>query len=172
MAAPFNRFYMGGENDVRGFELYGVSPIVYVPVSSTVNVLNTDGTPRIQKAVDPTTGITGFVNATQAVPSYQLVFPGGDTNAVANFEYRIPIFGPVTLAIFGDAGVNRLSNQGQLTLNSDRITSLNQQFPEAVFSESGRGGPRNPANPGLPHRVGIASVNAGVQSAVPRVLGL
>ena len=29
---------------------------------------------------------------------YQLIFPGGDTQGVANFEYRIPIFGPVILA--------------------------------------------------------------------------
>ena len=27
---------------------------------------------------------------------------------VSNFEYRIPIVGPVTLAIFADAGVNKI----------------------------------------------------------------
>ena len=26
------------------------------------------------------------------VPSYQVTFPGGDTNIVGNFEYRIPIW--------------------------------------------------------------------------------
>ena len=31
VAPPFNRFYMGGENDVRGFEIWGISPIAYVP---------------------------------------------------------------------------------------------------------------------------------------------
>ena len=44
----------------------------------------------------------------KAVASYQLVTPGGDTALVANFEYRIPIFGPVTLAAFFDAGLNRI----------------------------------------------------------------
>jgi outer membrane protein insertion porin family len=134
VAPPMNRFYMGGENDVRGFELWGVSPIVYVPTQGSVNVLNKDGTPRQQKTIDPTTGVASFTNVVQQVPAYQLVFPGGDTSAVANFEYRIPIFGPVTLAIFFDAGVNRLSNQGQLELNPDRITTLNTAFPEAAFS--------------------------------------
>ena len=28
------------------------------------------------------------------VPTYQLITPGGDTQSVGNFEYRIPIVGP------------------------------------------------------------------------------
>ncbi len=134
VAAPMNRFYMGGENDVRGFEFYGVSPIVYVPTTGTINVLNADGSPRQQTSIDPTSGITSLTNVVQSVPSIQLVCPGGDTRVVANLEYRIPIFGPVTLAIFADAGENRLSNTNQLTLNPDRIATLNSQFPEAAFS--------------------------------------
>jgi outer membrane protein insertion porin family len=62
-----------------------------------------------------------------------MVFPGGDTNFVGNFEYRIPIFGPLTMAFFFDAGVNRLSNASQLKLNNGRISDLNGQFPEAAF---------------------------------------
>ena len=73
----------------------------------------------------------------RAVPSYQLVFPGGDTNIVANLEYRIPIVGiPVTLAPFFDAGMDRISNKSQLKLNPDRISSLDSQFPEAAFGDS------------------------------------
>ena len=34
------------------------------------------------------------------IPTYQLITPGGDIQAVTNFEYRIPIVGPVTLAFF------------------------------------------------------------------------
>ncbi|MEP6963288.1 MAG: outer membrane protein assembly factor BamA, partial [Acidobacteriota bacterium] len=87
VAPPFNRFFMGGENDVRGFQLYTVSPIAFIPTSATVNQLNNDGTPRQQKGiVNATTGAVGLVNATQQIPSYQLVFPGGDTKMVANFE--------------------------------------------------------------------------------------
>jgi outer membrane protein insertion porin family len=137
VAPPFNRFYMGGENDVRGFELWGAGPWAYVPNSAPVNILNTDGTPRQQKFIDPTTGAVSLVNSTQTIPSYQLVFPGGDTNIVANFEYRIPIVGQtVTLAPFFDAGMNRISNKSQLKLNPGRINDLNTAFPEAAFTDS------------------------------------
>ena len=48
--------------------------------------------------------------------------PGGDTNIVANFEYRIPIVGQtVTLAPFFDAGMNRISNKSQLKLATRRL---------------------------------------------------
>jgi outer membrane protein insertion porin family len=66
-----------------------------------------------------------------------LVFPGGDTNIVANFEYRIPIVGQtVSLVPFFDAGMNRISNKSQLKLNPSRISDLNGQFPEAAFGDS------------------------------------
>ena len=137
VAPPFNRFYMGGENDVRGFELWGAGPWAFVPNTGQVNVLNTDGTPRQQKFIDPTTGAVSLVNAGQTIPSYQMVFPGGDTNIVANFEYRIPIVGQtVTLAPFFDAGMNRISNKSQLKLNPNRISDLNGQFPEAAFTDA------------------------------------
>ena len=29
VAPPFNRFYIGGEQDIRGFEIWGISPIAY-----------------------------------------------------------------------------------------------------------------------------------------------
>jgi outer membrane protein insertion porin family len=133
VAPPFNRFYIGGENDIRGFENWGVSPIAYVPSSGTAIVYNTDGTPRQQKYIDPSTGAVSLVNVTQTVPSYQLVFPGGDLALVSNVEYRIPIVGPVTMAFFLDAGVNRVLNTTQLELNEGRIAQLNAQFPEASY---------------------------------------
>ncbi len=79
-----------------------------------------------------------LVTCHRRIPSYQLVTPGGDTALVANFEYRIPIFGPVTLAVFFDAGMNRLLNTSQLNMNPDRITQLNAEFPEASFPDQRR----------------------------------
>lgn len=142
VAPPFNRFFMGGENDVRGFQLYTVSPIAFVPVSTSVVQVHNDGSPIQQRCFSITDvclpGPTGvcpcFQNVTTPIPNYQMVFPGGDTNIIGNFEYRVNIFGPVTLAAFFDAGVNRLSNVSQLELNQSRITQLNSQFPEAPFS--------------------------------------
>lgn len=133
VAPPFNRFYMGGENDIRGFDIFGISPIAFVPAASQLPVFNNDGSPRTQRGV----GANGTVTTVQVqtnIPTYQLVFPGGDTEGVGNFEYRIPIFGPVTLAAFADVGINKLSRGSQLVLNPDRITSLNTQFPEASFT--------------------------------------
>src|SRR5579863_2506321 len=131
-APPFNRFYMGGENDIRGYDFFEITPIAFVPIEANVALLNNDGTPRQQRVLD-SNGNPTFVQVTQKIPSYQLVTPGGDTALVGNFEYRIPIFGPVTLALFLDAGVNRLLNTNQLKLNPSRIATLNSEFPEASF---------------------------------------
>jgi len=133
VAPPLNRFYMGGENDIRGFDIWSISPVAYIPTSSTVDLLNNDGTPRQQRVV--VNGATSFVNVTQVIPSYQLVTPGGDLEAVSNFEYRIPIFGPVILAAFLDTGMDRLVLSKQLKLNSDRVSQLDALFPEAAFPD-------------------------------------
>ena len=132
VAPPFNRFYMGGENDIRGFEIWGISPIAYIPSSAPVNVLNNDGTPRTQKII--VDGQVTLAAVTQEIPIYQLTFPGGDTQGVGNFEYRIPIFGPVILAAFFDVGVNKISRPAQLALNPGRLAELNGKFPQANFS--------------------------------------
>jgi outer membrane protein insertion porin family len=124
-APPFSRFFMGGENDVRGFYNWTISPIVYLPSDvASIQVYNTDGTLRTQKGVP----------VTMTVPSYQVTFPGGDTSVVGNFEYRIPIVGPVTLAIFVDAGMDRLLFPHQLHLNPTRTDQLNEEFPQAGFT--------------------------------------
>jgi outer membrane protein insertion porin family len=131
-APPFNRVFMGGEQDVRGFDIWGIGPFAYIPSEANVAVLNEDGSARTQKVI-----VDGQVqNQTvfQQVPIYQLVFPGGDTQVVANYEYRIPIFGPLTLALFADAGVNRITLQNQLRLNPGRLTGLNGTFPQAGFA--------------------------------------
>jgi outer membrane protein insertion porin family len=119
---------MGGEDDIRGFDILSISPIAYLPNASTVPVLNADGTPRYQRVGG------GLIQVTQQVPAYQLIVPGGDTAVVFNYEYRIPIIGPVTLAPFVDAGVDRLSLPSQLGLNPGRVDQLNALFPQADFT--------------------------------------
>ena len=132
VAPPQYRFYMGGENDIRGFDNWGISPIVFVPSSGTVTVLNADGSARMQRVI--VGGVPTMTSVTQTVPVYQVLFPGGDTQVVTNAEYRIPIVGPVTLAFFGDAGVNKLSMLNQLRMNPSHIDLLNGSFPQAAFS--------------------------------------
>jgi outer membrane protein insertion porin family len=132
VAPPFNRFFMGGENDIRGFQIWGISPMAYVPSSADVQVYNNDGTPRQQRFID-SNGQEVVAPLTQRVPTYQLIFPGGDTQVVTNFEYRIPLFGPVIIAGFFDAGLNKISRPGQLRLNPSRVDTLNAEFPQAGF---------------------------------------
>ncbi len=133
VAPPYSRFYMGGETDVRGFDILSISPIAYIPTDSTINVLNNAGTQRLQKVVGPN-GSISEVGVTQRVPAYSLILPGGDTYSVFNFEYRIPIVGPVTLAPFVDAGIDRLTLPSQLGLNAERVQQLNSEFPQADFN--------------------------------------
>ncbi len=69
-----------------------------------------------------------------SLPFYQIITPGGDTQGIFNFEYRIPIFGPVTMAPFFDAGLNKISFANQLKVNPGQINNLNNEVPEANFA--------------------------------------
>ena len=128
---PFRRSFMGGESDIRGFEIFSVVPMAWIPDTATVPVLNGDGTPRQQIVI--LEGIEQLVPVTQTVPIFRLNFPGGDTRMVYNLEYRIPLMGPVTLAPFFDIGFNKILLKNQVRLNEGRVAQLNAQFPQAGF---------------------------------------
>jgi outer membrane protein insertion porin family len=130
---PFARRFIGGEQDVRGFEIWGITPIGFIPSEATINVLNADGSARTQTVVQG--GVATQVPVTMQIPTYQLITPGGDATAIGNFEYRIPIFGPVTAAIFFDAGENRILRMSQLNVVQSRIDQLNLEFPSAGFTD-------------------------------------
>jgi outer membrane protein insertion porin family len=126
---PFRRAYMGGETDIRGFEIFGISPMVWIPDTTTVPIFNDNGTPRTQNLI--VEGVETEVPQFTTVPIYRLSFPGGDTRLIYNFEYRIPIFGPVTLAPFFDIGFNKILLSNQVRMNVDRVAELNALFPQA-----------------------------------------
>jgi outer membrane protein insertion porin family len=158
---PFSRTFIGGEQDVRGFEIWGITPIAYIASSTSVSVYNTDGSARTQKVVSG--GLLTSQQVTMSVPSYQLITPGGDWQSVGNFEYRIPIVGPVTLAIFADAGVNRILQPGQLHMDPTRVSDLNTSFPQAGFSgkvQIAPGTQKMRASTGLEIQVLLPVVNA------------
>jgi outer membrane protein insertion porin family len=133
-APPFNRFFMGGENDIRGFQIWGISPMGFIPTQAQVAVRNADNSIRLQKIIDGN-GQEVMSPVMQTIPSYQITLLGGDTQGVYNIEYRIPIFGPVTLAAFADVGVNMILMKNQLRLNQERLDTLNFQFPQANFGQ-------------------------------------
>jgi outer membrane protein insertion porin family len=129
---PFSRSFIGGEQDVRGFEIWGITPVGFIPSSANVPVLNDDGSQRTQKTV--VNGVVTTTGVTMTIPTYQLITPGGDATAVGNFEYRIPIVGPVTLALFADAGMDRILRPSQLVMVQSQVDNLNSQFPQAGFT--------------------------------------
>jgi outer membrane protein insertion porin family len=132
VAPPYSRFYMGGENDIRGFDIWSISPAAYIPTTTSIGIYNSDGSPRTQRVV--TNGTVTYINVTETIPIYQPIFPGGDTEGVFNYEYRIPLVGPVSLTPFFDVGIDKLLLPGQLRLNADQIGTLNGLFPQADFN--------------------------------------
>ena len=117
-APPFERFFQGGDTDLRGFDIRSASPTALIADKVTVNLTNPDGTLVL---ADPTNPRVGPWQVT--VPISRLVYPGGDTSLVSNVEYRIPIVGPVTFALFADTGMNMAVRQSQLRLSDQQFNA-------------------------------------------------
>ena len=120
VAPPQNRFYTGGEADLRGFDIRGATPYGYVPSRVTVQLTNPDGTcvPR-----DPTNPqLNQCIQV--PIPVYGIASIGGDTSLNTNAEYRIPIAGPVTFSLFDDFGLDVATNRGQLKQSPEGFASL------------------------------------------------
>jgi outer membrane protein insertion porin family len=124
----YERFYLGGENDIRGYNFRSVSPMVpYNSFASTQRVRpvvrTADGSfadPQpgqvSQSAIndytftapfDPMSGNCGLTptpncNIRQIAASLYPI--GGDTQFIYNLEYRVPIFSVLSLAAFADVG--------------------------------------------------------------------
>jgi len=111
VAPPFQRAYMGGENDLRGFDIRSVSPVAFLPNVGSITLFNPDGTPVL---VNPQIPAEGAVNV--KIPVDQITFPGGDLSIVTNMEYRITNYGPVALAPFIDAGIDPILRPSQLQI--------------------------------------------------------
>ena len=122
---PYSRFYLGGENDIRGFDIRAISPVTYIPsvFNQTVTFLNNrnlsgSGFPTLAAFSVPLVG-------------YTITFPGGDLQGVGNIEYRIPIAGPVSMTLFVDTGTDGIANKSALKLDPTGVANINQQFPLA-----------------------------------------
>ena len=111
VAPPFQRFFMGGENDIRGFDIRSISPVAFLPSSSQITLTNPDGTPVPKNPANPRLG-----NWTVPIPVDQIVFPGGDLSVFTNLEYRITIAGPVAIVPFVDSGIDPVIRPSQLQI--------------------------------------------------------
>jgi outer membrane protein insertion porin family len=120
VAPPFNRFYSGGEQDLRGFDVRSATPYGFIPTRVAFTLTNPDGTPVPRDPTNPTLG-----NIQVPIPVYGIVSTGGDTQFTSNMEYRIPIAGPVTFAFFDDFGIDVVLNKNQLRQSPEGIALLN-----------------------------------------------
>jgi len=121
---PYSRFYMGGENDVRGFDIRSISPVTFIPQASAQPITFRDPT-------------AGGLPRTFSVPvlTYVATLPGGDVQTAGNVEYRIPIVGPVTAALFFDGGTDGIARPSAINLNLQGFQNLTQQFPGANLKQ-------------------------------------
>ena len=128
--SPFSRFYVGGEDTIRGFNIRAVSPLALAPARSTIPIFFFDPT-RLDANGNPT-----LQSGAVELLSQSISFPGGDTQVITNSEYRIPLAGPLTLSLFLDAGISTILRRGQLRLTDQRLAELNTLFPTADLSEN------------------------------------
>src|SRR5215831_2020580 len=120
---PFSRFYMGGESDIRGYDIRAISPVTFIPEATVA--------PASYK--DPS---CGGCTRTFTVPTliYVATLPGGDLQGYTNVEYRIPIVGHIVqTSLFMDTGTVGVVNRSALQLNSAGFQNLlePQNFPNA-----------------------------------------
>jgi outer membrane protein insertion porin family len=131
---PFNRFYMGGEQDIRGYDIRSISPVTFIPTQTT----------QVFTYSDP---LSGGAPRSVAIPvlTYTATLPGGDLQGFGNVEYRIPIVGPVQAVLFFDGGTTGIIKRDGLKLDpsaldtSNCVTpplSLACQFPAANLTQS------------------------------------
>jgi outer membrane protein insertion porin family len=125
---PFSRFYMGGENDLRGYDIRSISPVTFIPVATSAAVSFTDPT-NLSGNGTPIPRVF-----TVPILTYTATLPGGDVQSSGNIEYRIPLVGPVTASLFFDGGTDGIVRTSALKLDPTGLASLQQQFPGANVS--------------------------------------
>ncbi len=140
----YERYYLGSENDIRGYTSRSIGPVApfdtYITSRNVAVTTNAFGTANTGTGLDSRTAneiktigeLTGAAGANPALFSRNFRFIGGDTQILANVEYRLPIFGPATMAFFGDIGsVFNLRSTGSQTINSEFL-------PDDTFLGAGR----------------------------------
>jgi outer membrane protein insertion porin family len=113
LSVPFyERFFVGGDFDIRGFDFRTLSPISFIT--------------RTLPVTDPVT----FNTVNKRFDD--IVYVGGDTQAVFNLEYRIPLVGQiVALVPFMDTGntwVLKKSSLERRIISPGLIQTLPAQF--------------------------------------------
>jgi outer membrane protein insertion porin family len=109
----FERFFLGDEFTIRGYNVRSISPAApldtFVTSRNVVIATNASGTPVTVPGVPSTLAglgtFTGISGSHMAALPRSFTSVGADTQALGNFEYRIPILGEaLSLAAFADIG--------------------------------------------------------------------
>jgi outer membrane protein insertion porin family len=108
----YERFFLGDEFTIRGYNVRSISPVVpldqFITSRNVVVASNPSNTPVAIPGLPSdlaNVGVfTGASGNNSLLLSRQFTSIGGDTQLLANLEYRIPLFGPVSLAAFADVG--------------------------------------------------------------------
>src|SRR5262245_12007550 len=140
----YERFYLGGENDIRGYNVRSISPIVpntsYASTRNAVAKIPDPNNPSklidpppgtVDPSVlqsytfqppDPSIGCTPTPSQNcNVVQLFNSFYPiGGDTQFIYNLAYRIPLISVLSLASFGAFGTAFTTRNYQ-----DQIVSSN-----------------------------------------------
>jgi outer membrane protein insertion porin family len=140
----YERYYLGSENDIRGYNSRSIGPIApfdtyitarNVSVSSTISGTAVPVPFMTQRTRDEIASLgllTGPDAPNAALLSRNFRFIGGDTQLLGNFEYRIPLIGPASLAVFADVGsVFNIHSTGTQRIDSEFL-------PDDTFIGAGR----------------------------------
>ena len=110
-------FFLGDEFTIRGYNVRSISPIVpldtFLTTRNVVVSTNASDTPvpvpglsaadaATLASLGTFTGVGGANPVQIFARTYR--FLGGDTQLLGNFEYRVPVFGPLQVAAFADIG--------------------------------------------------------------------
>ncbi len=120
VAPPNERFYTGGEGDLRGFDIRGAMPYGYVPTRVNFQLTNPDGSCVPRDPNNPEDNQCIQV----PLPIYGVASVGGDSNLTTNVEYRIPVVGPFMFSFFNDFGLDLALSKGQLMQSPQGFASL------------------------------------------------
>ncbi len=128
----FERFFLGDEFTIRGYNVRSISPIApvdsFITSRNVVFASNASGNPTVVPELPAAAAaalgtFTGPTGANVAMLPRSFTSIGGDTQLLGNFEYRIPIIGDaVSLAAFADIGTAfNIRTKGDQAFSSEFI---------------------------------------------------
>ena len=133
-----SRYYLGGEDSIRGYNTRSIAPLVPVEqLTTTRNVFAADllgnRLPVRNKHRGTANTVAGsvinqFTGSDHKIADASYVPIGGDSQLLFNFEYRIPVVGPLMFVPFADIGsaFNMQQLKDQVIQNPFVTTRLNQ----------------------------------------------